>query len=125
MAPSRYVRLGSGLFLLASLAGLATALYLFFVPLTGVTGTSGALIVIASSAALVVAAAVIPIMPGRSLRNLLRILAVLGIAGTFTAAVFLHGWILVVAMIVALAGTLIDAGTGQQSRDTQHPEVLA
>ncbi|MFG6666829.1 hypothetical protein ACGK9R_06940 [Halomonas sp. HNIBRBA4712] len=101
-------RLGAGVLLLSALAGLFIALYAYFTPLTGVTGTLGALVAIL--ACLVLAAAALGLFklsPGAGL-NVLRGLILLGLAGTFFAALLLHQWLLCAAMVIGLIGWIID-----------------
>lgn len=101
-------RLGATLILAAALGGLAVALYHYFVPLSGVTGSGGALLVIASSVLIGLAALILPALSGRGMRNLFRTLILLGILGTALAGALLHEIWLVAAMVLAFAGLLID-----------------
>ncbi|REC95089.1 hypothetical protein [Kushneria indalinina] len=94
--------------LVASAIGIAIALHAYLTPLTGVTGTLGALIVIVTCAVLVVLALGLVLCRGRVLHNLLRIVTVAVIVGTAFAALLLHLWWLAIAMAVALVGWMID-----------------
>ncbi|SFE54238.1 hypothetical protein [Roseivivax sediminis] len=96
--------LGATVTALAALAGAGLALYLYLTPLTGVTGTIGALIVVVA-ALLVALGAILIATTGHPVW---RWLTILGIIGTAIAAAFLHGWWIVVAMIVALVGIVLD-----------------
>lgn len=101
-------RAGAILLLLASLVGLALALYAYFTPLTGVNGTLGALVVILACIVLAILALGLAAVPGRGIRIALRVLALLGLAGTFCAGLLLHQWWIAVAMVVGLVGLIID-----------------
>ncbi|MEI4473767.1 hypothetical protein [Frigidibacter sp. MR17.24] len=107
-SPTRSRRRGAIVLFAGAIGGCAVALYNYFVPLTGVTGSGGALLVIVSSALVAAAALVLPALAGRAGRVVLRTLAGLGILGTALAGLLLHeGW-LVLAMAIALAGLAID-----------------
>lgn len=95
---------GAGLIVLAGLVGAAIALYLFLTPLTGVTGTVGALVVLAACL-LVALGGLLMLATGGAVW---RWLTVLGIIGTALAAFFLHGWWIMLAMLVALVGVVLD-----------------
>ncbi|WP_457809185.1 hypothetical protein [Kushneria sp. EE4] len=99
---------GAMVVLIASAVGIAIALYAYLTPLTGVTGTLGALIVIATCAILVALALGLALCRGRALHNLFRVVIVAFIVGTAFAALLLHLWWLAVAMAVALVGWMID-----------------
>ncbi len=96
--------LGAGLTVLAGLCGAAIAYYLYATELTGVTGTPGALLVLA--ACLAVAAGGLLMMV--SAAAAWRWLTVAGILGTALAAFFLHGWWIIAAMFAALVGVVVD-----------------
>lgn len=100
-------RTGAALFLAGSLAGLAISIYSYLTPLTGITGTPGALLVIGSCGALSVAALLLYILSPGVWRGIFVTLSYLGLVGTFAAAWFLHAWFLMAAMIIALIGLLI------------------
>ncbi|WP_172332182.1 hypothetical protein [Mangrovicoccus sp. HB161399] len=103
--------MGAILIFAGGLAGAAVAAYAYFAPLTGVTGTPGALLVVITSILVLAAALVVALIAPRGWRNLVRALLVLGILGTAAAAAFLHEWVLIAAMGVALIGWLIDVFT--------------
>jgi len=108
MSPSRSSKMGALVLLVASLAGLAIALYAYFTPLTGVTGTLGALVAIVACLALAVLALLLFKVTGRGAAITLRILILMGLAGTFFAAMLLHQWWICAAMVVGLIGLIID-----------------
>lgn len=114
---------GTALFLLASAVGLAAAVYGYATPLTGITGSLGALVVICSSAALVLAGVLLLVLRSRGLRVTFEVLALLGIVGTAAAAWFLHSWILVGAMAVALVALVVamTAPAPRRLRGTEAP----
>ncbi|GGB18684.1 hypothetical protein [Allosediminivita pacifica] len=99
------------LILAGALAGAAVAVYNYLTPLTGVTGSLGALIVIASSILLIIAGVLIQLSQPGGWRSLLRTLVVLGAIGTGLAAYFLHEWWLIVAMVIVLVGVVLDVST--------------
>ncbi|MGM0824878.1 MAG: hypothetical protein ACQEUY_09180 [Pseudomonadota bacterium] len=109
MSSSRSPRLGAIVLFLASLAGLAIALYAYFTPLTGVTGTLGALVAIVACIALAVLALLLAVVISRGASIALRLLILVGLAGTFFAGMLLHQWWICVAMVVGLIGVIIDA----------------
>ena len=101
-------RLGAMLLLIASLVGLGIALYAYLTPLTGVTGTLGALVAVLACIALAVLALLLAAVTGRGTSIALRVLILIGLAGTFFAAMLLHQWWLCAAMVVGLIGLIID-----------------
>lgn len=108
MSPSRSSKMGALVLLVASLAGLAIALYAYFTPLTGVTGTLGALVAIIACLALAVMALLLFKVTRRGAAITLRILILMGLAGTFFASMLLHQWWIGAAMVVGLIGLIID-----------------
>ncbi|QQO19883.1 hypothetical protein JJB98_08170 [Bradyrhizobium diazoefficiens] len=99
--------LGPLVVLVAAAAGALLALYYYLVPLTGVTGTPGALLVIGSSLALVIDALVLWFSGRRLLFGVFWTLGLLGALCTLTAACFLHAWWLSAAMMVVLVGLVV------------------
>jgi hypothetical protein len=94
------------LVILAALVGLGISLYGYLTPLTGITGSFGALLVCVASAAL--------ILDGLFLWRVRRgahtfwlVLGFLGASCTLVAAYFLHAWFLMGAMVIILIGLLI------------------
>ncbi|RKR07195.1 hypothetical protein C7446_0003 [Kushneria sinocarnis] len=108
MSQSRSQGLGAIVLFAASLVGLAVALYAYFTPLTGVTGTLGAQVVILVTAVLAVAALVLAAVKNRGLRIVLRVLILLALGGTFVASLLLHQWWISAAMVVGLIGLILD-----------------
>ncbi|WP_235041948.1 hypothetical protein [Vreelandella profundi] len=101
-------KMGAIVLLIASLVGLAIALYAYFTPLTGVTGTLGALVAGAACFALAVMALLLMLVTGRGATIALRLLILIGIAGTFFAGLLLHQRWIDAAMVVGLIGLIID-----------------
>ncbi|OCX58151.1 hypothetical protein BFP70_19010 [Thioclava sp. SK-1] len=99
-----------------ALGGFAVALYNYLTPLTGVTGTFGAGLVIASTLLLAIAAVLIQISRPGAWRVVLRILVALGGVLTALAGYFLHEWWLIVAMAIVLLGLLFDIYQGRNSQ---------
>ncbi|RJS92387.1 hypothetical protein [Salinisphaera sp. Q1T1-3] len=101
-------RLGAVVLGLSALAGLIIALYAYLAPLTGVTGTLGALLVIGVSALLIVMALVLMALSAGGGRIAWRVLILIALAGNAFAAALLHEWWLCIAMGVGLIGLIID-----------------
>ncbi|WP_251976668.1 hypothetical protein [Salinicola avicenniae] len=111
MSQSRSSRLGAIVLLVASLVGLALALYAYLTPLTGVTDSLGALVVILASILLAVLALILRAASGRGARIALSILILVGLLGTGFAGLLLHQWWFTAAMALGLVGLIIDATT--------------
>lgn len=99
---------GPVLLILASLLGVGISLYYYLVPMTGVTGTEGALLVVISSLVLTLGGIILLKVRMGWLAITVRVLALLGALGTIAAAWFLHEFWLVAVMVVALVGVIID-----------------
>jgi drug/metabolite transporter (DMT)-like permease len=115
-------RVGGWLMLAGSVAGLAVAVFNFFAPENGISGSGGALLVIVSSALVLVASIVVTLANVRLrwVRVVIEVLLVLGILGTGFAAYMLEADALLGLMVVAFvgwAGHLI-ATPGQTERAT-------
>ncbi|MGF0538101.1 hypothetical protein ACQQ2Q_08915 [Agrobacterium sp. ES01] len=104
--PNYYYPLGIWVLAVGAALGLAVALYNFVVPLTGVNGSIGAGLVVFSTAIMLLAALFFPIFGHGALRNVVRALIVLDIVCTAAAGYFLHEWLLIGAMVVALIGAI-------------------
>jgi hypothetical protein len=90
----------------AAALGLVVSLVAYLRRGSGVDHTAGALLVIISTVLLAGDAAVLALtaqMRGRW-RGLLIALAILDVVGTGVAAWFLHAWLLLILMVVALVG---------------------
>ena len=106
-------RTGPMLLLVASLVGIGISLYYYLTPLSGVNGTSGALLVVVSTLLMALAGLLLfPIRRGGA-GTLFRVLALLAGLGTLAAAWFLHEFWLMAAMVVALVGVIIDFGSAK------------
>ncbi|KFE36453.1 hypothetical protein [Thioclava atlantica] len=111
--PNAATRPRTILIVLGGLAGAGVAIWNFLTPLTGVTGTFGAGLVIASSVLIALAGLAIQMTrPGR-LRITLRVLVGLGLLGTVAAGYFLHEWWLIAAMGVVLIGLIYDVASSR------------
>jgi hypothetical protein len=110
-------RTGEALLGGASLIGGLVALFAYLRRGSGVDHTGGALLVVVSSALLVLAAIVLALSGPSWLRILFLVLAILGVVGTGVAAWFLHEWLLLALMVVALIGwAILVAGRGEAAR---------
>lgn len=102
---------------IASLAGTGISLFYYLAPMTGVTRTGGALLVVCSSILLALAGAILVFRTAGGFALLLRVLAVLGTLGTSAAAWFLHEYWLVAAMAIALAATVMTFASARGDAD--------
>nr|WP_319483876.1 hypothetical protein [uncultured Cohaesibacter sp.] len=107
-------RLSSGplLLILGAAIGLVITIYYFITPLTGVNGSIGAGLVVFSTAIMLVAALIHPILPSGMVRATLKFLILVDAVCTIAAGYFLHEWLLIGAMIVALAGAVMGTASG-------------
>lgn len=110
MSQPRSSRWGILLLLLAAVVGFVLALYAYFTPLTGVTGTLGALVVIAANVIVAVLALILRASNGRGARIFWGIVTLLGLVGTGFAALLLHQWWITAAMVVGLVGLIASIG---------------
>lgn len=106
-------RAGAGLIAIGSAVGLAISLYNYIMPInllepdSSVTGTAGALLVVASSAIILLAALVLAAgTGGRALRAFLIAGCLVGVLGTGFAAYLLDTLPLLIAMAVCMIGWL-------------------
>lgn len=97
------------LVMLAALVGLGISLYGYLTPLTGITGSFGALLVCIASAALMLDGLFLWLVRRRGVRVFWLVLGFLGAICTFAAGYFLHAWFLMGAMAVVFFGLLICA----------------
>lgn len=95
---------GPGLLLLGALTALILTGYRYFTPLSGITGTYGALLSMVGAAALIVGAVALMALPRGGLRATFLVLSWLGVLLTLLAAGLLHGWWSSLALIVSLVG---------------------
>lgn len=101
-------RSGATLIVAGGIGAFAVALYAYLTPLTGITGTGGALLVIVSSLLVAAAGFIVALIASRIGRNALRCLIALGILGTAAAAGFLHQPLIIAAMGIAAIGLVLD-----------------
>lgn len=120
MSQSRSHRMGAIVLFVASLVGFALALYAYFTPLTGVNGTPGALVVTLACVLLALLSLALGAAKGRGALTTLRVLILLGLAGTGFAALLLHQWWITVAMVVGLIGLVIDMNRSSAPRRHAH-----
>ena len=106
MLQSRSSRWGFILLLLAAVAGFALALYAWLAPLTGVTGTIGALGVAIANVALAVFSFILRACSGRRLRLFWTIIILLMLLGVGFASLLLHQWVITAAMAIGLIGLI-------------------
>lgn len=108
---------GAWLMALAAAVGLIVSAIAYFHLGSGIDHTAGALLVIISTLLLTGAAVVLALTGGGSgwWRTLLLVLTILDVLGTGLAAFFLHAWLLLVLMVVALVGWLIATFAGSSA----------
>lgn len=104
--------------LAGAFAGLVVTLIDYFTLLSGVAGTFGAGLVILSCLLIGLAAVLMFVSRNAMWLGILRSLSVLGCLLTALAGYFLHEWLLIGAMALALAGLIVDlavaAGTNKE-----------
>ncbi len=105
-------RAWAALVTLAAACGLVVALYHYLAPITGVTGTPGALLVVVSSALITLLGLAWLSRPHRGLP--IRILVLVAASGTLLAALLLHEFWLVAAMAVVLLAGMVDMATAHR-----------
>lgn len=113
-SPSRAdTALHSGGYLMAAAAAVALGIttWRYFTPLSGVTGTPGALLAMFGEAALLVAGIALARLARGAGRSIFMGLSWIGILLTLFATALLHGWLSVGALIVALVGLVIECLT--------------
>lgn len=99
---------GAKLLIFTSLLGVGISLYHYLVPLTGVTGTVGALLVVISSVLLTIGGVILLKIRTGGVAITVRILALLGALGTIVAGWLLHEFWLVAVTTIALLGIIVD-----------------
>ncbi|RUO31528.1 hypothetical protein CWE12_00550 [Aliidiomarina sedimenti] len=114
--PTHTTSTGAMLLILASLLGVGISLYYYLVPMTGVTGTAGALLVVVSSLVLTLCGIILLKVGRGTLAITVRVVVLLGALGTIAAAWFLHEFWLVAVMVVALVGVIIDVVPLKEAR---------
>jgi len=107
MVLSQSSRLGSLLLLLAAAIGFGVALYAWLTPLTGVTGSIGALGVAIANLFLLLLTFILRISSGRGAPIFWRVITFLVLAGIGFAALLLHQGVITAAMVVGLIGLII------------------
>ncbi|MEM6160460.1 hypothetical protein AAH446_07885 [Erwinia sp. P6884] len=110
MVHSRSSRWGFILLLLAAVAGFALAIYAWSTPLTGVTGTIGALGVAIANIVLAVLAFILRACSGRGSRIFWAIIILLMLVGIGFAALLLHQSVITAAMAIGLVGLIAMPG---------------
>jgi len=105
------------LVVLAALVGLGISLYGYLAPLTGITGSFGALLVCIACAALILDGLFLWRVRGRGAYVFWLVLGFLGAICTLAAGYFLHAWFLMGAMGVVFIGLLICAAGPRSSAE--------
>lgn len=110
--PATFAPYGGYLLALGAAVAFGITAWRYFTPLSGITGTAGALVTMFGEAALVVAGFAIALMARGAGRITFVALAWIGIALTLLAAVLLHGWWAVAALVLAFIGLVIGTFVG-------------
>jgi hypothetical protein len=113
--------MGIVILLISAVIGLLVSLYAYFTPLSGVTGTPGALLAIAVTIAILMLGGALTRLPtgGRRIAGYVALIVLL--AGNCFAGALLHEWVLSAAMAVGFVGLLIDlSGAGRIPRTPSH-----
>lgn len=110
--PATFAPYGGYLLALGAAVAFGITASRYLIPLSGITGTAGALVTMFGEAALVVAGFAIALMARGAGRITFLVLAWIGIALTLFAAVLLHGWWTVAALVLALIGLVIGTFIG-------------
>jgi len=109
MIHSPYLRsAGVVVLFLSAIVGLALALYGYFVPLTGVNGSYGALLAVILTIVIALMAVVLARLAPGTGRAAWRIALLILLAGTCFAGFLLHERWLSIAMLAGLIGLIID-----------------
>lgn len=99
---------GTAVLLFSAAVALLVALYAYATPLTGVTGTPGALLAVVVSIAIIFLTGLLPRSRPHASRAFWRAVLVILLAGNGFAGMLLHEWGLVIAMAVGFIGLVID-----------------
>jgi len=99
-------RVGSILLLLSAVVGFAVALYAWLTPLTGVTGTIGALGIAIDCVVLALLTFLLRCASRRGTRIFLIIVTFIMLFGIAFAGALLHQYIITAAMVVGLIGLI-------------------
>ncbi|WP_368641979.1 hypothetical protein ABRY95_12220 [Castellaniella ginsengisoli] len=118
MQALRSIPAGAAVLFSGAVAGSLIALYGYLVPLTGVTGTKGALLAVIVSVVIALMAIALPrLRPGALRTSWLAVLVCL-LAGNAFAGVLLHEPWLGIAMTGGLLGLIFDRG--RPARTARH-----
>lgn len=101
-------RPGALLIILGALLALGVTSWRYFDPLSGVSGSGGALLTMFGEFALVAAGLILAFSHHRALRGVFVSLAWPGVILTFIAALFLHGWAAALFLLVCAAGVMFE-----------------
>ncbi len=114
-APPRR-QLGAHIMIIAALAALAITAGRFFMPLSGVTGSGGAMTTMFAELVLFILGVLLVKTGAGGLRNFILFLGWAGVIGTLFAASLLHGWWTVIALLVYAVGVVIETFGPKPSR---------
>ena len=106
-APPRR-HLGAYLMIMTALVALAMTAWRFFTPLTGVTGSGGAMTTMLAELVLIILGVLLVKTGAGGLRNFVLFLSWAGAIGTIFAASLLHGWWTVAVLVIFALGVVTE-----------------
>lgn len=109
--------------LLSMAIGFLIALYAYFAPLTGVTGSGGALMAAVVPLVIVLLAGVLAKVTGPALRIFLSVILLILLAGNCFAGLLLHQWWLSAMMVIGFMALVIDMLGAARISETNIHEV--
>ena len=107
---------GAYILIIAALIALCITAWRYFTPLSGVTGSGGAIITLLAELVLLVLGLLLVKQHAGGFRRFLLFLSWVGVAGTIVAALFLHGWWTAVVLAVGAVGVVIETFGGKPTR---------
>ncbi len=122
---SRHSTRGAWLIILASLIVIASCVYDYYTPETGLIGTGGTILVAVAGLLMLLAALVVAQVPNRSclLQNFLVVSILLDIIGSSVAGYFLESPVIMAAEALALIGWLMNVIGDAADRSVEIDEV--
>ena len=106
-APPRR-HLGAYLMIMTALVALAMTAWRFFTPLTGVTGSGGAMTTMLAELVLIILGVLLVKTGAGGLRKFVLFLSWAGAIGTIFAASLLHGWWTVAVLVIFALGVVTE-----------------
>lgn len=114
-APPRR-HLGANIVIITALVALGITAWRFFTPLSGVTGSGGAIVTMLAALVLLIVGVLLTKTGPGGARNFFLFLGWAGVIGTFFAALLLHGWWTAAVLVVCAVGVVIETFGGKPTR---------